>query len=58
MAIQNYVCPNCDRVGVCKHTEKIVKFADSVKTPMGIDITLDNCENYAPIEEDYQPDTI
>lgn len=51
--ITNFICENCDKSAVCKVLDILSKFKDTVKNPLGVDITIDDCDNYcADIEED------
>lgn len=47
MAIANFKCERCDKSAVCKVLDILKKFHDDAKTPLGVNITLDGCFNFA-----------
>lgn len=44
--IKNILCDSCKHSPVCRNRDILFKFDESAKKPLGIDITLDSCENY------------
>lgn len=44
--LNNKLCEKCGKAAVCKNTDLLYKFDESAKKPLGIDITIDKCENY------------
>lgn len=52
--INNHICIGCDKYEVCKIADIIAKFSDDAKKPLGVDITIDNCANYLPINDERQ----
>lgn len=52
MAISNNMCEKCDHSLVCEIcNKKISVFSEKAKNPLGVDITIDSCQNYKEIEE-------
>jgi hypothetical protein len=52
MAIKNYKCLNCSKVKVCKVNDTLAKIAEeSDKKSLGVDVTMESCENYSPDKE-------
>lgn len=48
MAISNFKCESCDKVAVCKVYDTLIKFDESQKKQLGVDITIDKCLNFSP----------
>lgn len=47
MAINNYICDNCNHYLVCGDCKKSIdKFSDEAKNNLGVDITIDRCSNF------------
>jgi hypothetical protein len=46
MAINNYVCPNCNKYIVCSRKDILEKFSEDAKKDLGIDITMESCDEY------------
>lgn len=44
--ISNYLCEKCDHREVCKIMDIISKFHEDAKKPLGVNITMDRCDNY------------
>jgi len=44
--INNYLCEKCDHREVCKIMDIISKFHEDAKKPLGVNITMDRCDNY------------
>jgi len=44
--LKNNLCASCDKAAVCRNVDILYKFDESAKKPLGIDITIDHCENY------------
>ena len=44
--IKNCLCDNCKHVNVCKKMYVLQKFDDNNKKFIGINITMDSCEDY------------
>lgn len=44
--IKNCLCDTCKHISVCKKYDVIQKFDDDNKKFIGIDITMDSCEDY------------
>lgn len=41
----NNICEKCTKAEVCKNKDILYKFDESAKKPLGIDITIEDCEN-------------
>lgn len=52
--ITNKICENCQSWDVCKIADILYKFDEDAKRYLGVDITIDNCKNYIPVEEDQE----
>lgn len=50
--VNNFMCENCDKAAVCKIINILEKFSDDAKSPLGVDITIESCENYNPDNEE------
>lgn len=50
--VSNNICEECDKAEVCKIRDILLKFDKDAKKPLGVDITIDDCINHKPIEED------
>lgn len=46
MAIKNNICMNCDHKLVCDKQPVLAKFDDENKKNIGMDITIDKCNDY------------
>lgn len=44
--IKNCLCNNCKHANVCKKMHVLQKFDDENKKFIGINITMDSCEDY------------
>ncbi len=44
--INNYICLNCDKQDVCKIMDTLAKFDENAKKDLGVNITINSCENY------------
>ena len=44
--VKNCLCDTCKHTSVCKKYDVIRKFDDDNKKFIGIDITMDSCEDY------------
>lgn len=52
MALTKCICDSCDHSLVCEiYKKKIFIFSDDVKTPLGVDLSVDSCQNFKQIEE-------
>ena len=52
MAINNYICTQCNHVQVCGDIKKAIdKFSDEAKTNLGVNITVESCANFEEVEE-------
>ncbi len=53
MAVENYICENCQCLVVCAVRKKLVIFSEEATTQLGVDIEIKNCETFRPnvIEE-------
>lgn len=49
--INNNICLNCEHSTLCKIEDKINVFSEDAKKPLGVEITIDNCDNFKAIEE-------
>ena len=45
--INNFICEHCDKAAVCKVKDILEKFSEGAKKPLGVNITIDRCYNYA-----------
>lgn len=52
--IINKICENCQSWDVCKIADILYKFDEDAKRNLGVDITIDNCSNYIPVEENQE----
>lgn len=50
--ITNKICENCKSWDVCKLANILYKFDEDAKKDLGVDITIDACKNYIPLEND------
>ena len=50
MAIANNMCVNCEKLFVCKIADKLAVFAEDAKKPLGVNITVDECREYAEVK--------
>lgn len=50
MAINNYICPNCDHYSVCKVADKLAPFTEDAKKDLGVTFTINKCEEYKEVE--------
>lgn len=48
--INNNICMNCTHSTLCKIEDKISVFSDDAKKQLGVDVTIDNCQNYEEIK--------
>lgn len=44
--VKNMFCDSCKKITVCKNLDVLMKFDESAKKQMGINITMDECENF------------
>jgi len=44
--VNNCLCDTCKHISVCKKYDVIQKFNDENKKFIGINITMDSCEDY------------
>ena len=44
--ITNFICDSCSKQGVCKNRDILIKFHKDSKKPLGVDITMDECQNF------------
>jgi hypothetical protein len=51
MAIKNYICERCNHSLVCKVNDKVIVFHEEAKKPLDVDITIDYCKNYEPVNK-------
>ena len=49
--INNNLCEACDKSTVCDRQKILEKFGEEAKKPLGIDITLNSCQEYKPTED-------
>ena len=51
MAINNYICTQCNHCQVCGDIKKAIdKFSDEAKSNLGVDITVNKCSNFEQVE--------
>ena len=48
--ITNNICKNCEHSTLCKLEDKISIFSEDAKKQLGIDITMDKCDNFKEVE--------
>lgn len=48
----NNMCEDCRKAEVCKNRDILYKFDESAKKQLGIDISMENCENADIISEE------
>ncbi len=46
MSVMNFICENCNKHRVCGIVGKITVFDDDAKKPLGLNITIDSCQEY------------
>ncbi len=51
MAISNYICKDCKKNHICKWVDKINKFDEDIKQPIGVNITINHCDEYDEQQE-------
>lgn len=44
--INNFMCEHCSHSLVCEKTKHLLKFHETAKKCLFIDITMDSCEDY------------
>lgn len=49
--ITNKFCENCQSWDVCKIADILYKSDEDAKRNLDVDITIDNCRNYIPVED-------
>lgn len=54
--ITNKICENCQSWDVCKIADILYKFDEDAKKDLGVNITIDNCRNFIPVEEEIKID--
>ena len=50
MAVENFICHDCQCENVCLVKKILLKFDEEAKTPLGLDLTIDNCENFRKVK--------
>lgn len=50
--IKDYMCDDCHHVLVCDRIKVLDKFNDDNKGFINIDITMDDCKDFMPVEKD------
>lgn len=50
--LSNKLCESCGKAAVCRNIDLLYKFDEAAKKQLGIDITLDSCENYEKTKKD------
>lgn len=50
--IDNYLCESCSKVGVCRINDILSKFDTDAKKQLGVDITMDECQNFDDATKD------
>lgn len=45
--IDNNLCLICEKYNVCKIADILQKFAEDAKKPLGVDIDIQRCSNFA-----------
>ena len=48
--ITNNICESCIHGGLCKLQDKLSVFDEDKKVNLGIDITIDSCQEFLPVE--------
>lgn len=46
--INNNMCEQCEKQTVCKINDILYKFDEDAKKPLGVDITMEACNNFSP----------
>lgn len=49
--VHNFICRTCKKIAVCRVFDNIVKFSNTQKKQLGVDVTIDECENYDEDED-------
>ncbi len=44
--INNDLCASCNKVTVCRINDVLYKFHEDAKKDLGVEITMENCENF------------
>lgn len=50
MAIENFICSNCDHYTVCKVYDKLAPFSDEAKKDLGVTITMNECIQFKEVK--------
>ena len=48
--VENLICHDCQCENVCSVMKKLIIFSEDAKTQLGVDITMDNCENFKKVK--------
>lgn len=51
MAINNTYCESCSHAPVCEWTEKLYKLEGTAKKAGILDLTVNGCDRYLPLNE-------
>lgn len=47
--LNNNLCEDCEKAEVCRLKDILYKFDESAKKPLGVDLTIERCKNFAEI---------
>ncbi len=50
--INNDLCASCKKIQVCRINDILYKFHEEAKKDLGVEITMEDCENYEDISRD------
>lgn len=50
--LDNNFCESCNKAEVCKNKDILYKFDESAKKNLGIDLTMDSCDNFVDAAKD------
>lgn len=49
--INNFICDNCNFQNKCVAKTKLKPFLAEARTDLGVDLTLNKCNNYVSVDE-------
>ena len=50
--INNDLCASCKKVAVCRINDILYKFHEDAKKNLGVEITMEDCENFEDITKE------
>lgn len=52
MAVENYICENCQSLMVCAVKKKLCAFGEEANTQLGVDIEIKSCKTFQAVKVD------